>query len=161
VVGFEVIGDNYARKQWVYPQRRDTASFDPTNLGSGIAYMTVEKLLSWRDTLQRANVQQRDAFEVLESLDGNQLAYIDPPYFGQRDKTWRMYAHEFFGNEHERLRDILYNATFPWMFSINDHPLTWEWYIKPRKFRIVPIRYRTAPRRSRIPKYYEWLICNF
>ena len=151
---------NYARKQLVYPQRKDLASFDPTNLGAGISYMTVEKALGWRETLQRSTIAQQDAFEVLESLDGSSYGYIDPPYFRNDDIKWRMFAHEFSDGDHERLRDILYSATFPWMLSINDHQLTWQWYIKPRKFRIVPVRYRVAPRRGSIPKYHEWLILN-
>lgn len=151
---------NYAREQLVYPQRKDLAFFDPTNLGAGISYMTVEKALGWRETLQRSTIIQQDAFEVLESLDGSSYAYIDPPYFCNGASDWRMFAHELSDGDHERLRDILHNASFPWMLSINDHVLTWKWYIELRKFRIVPVRYRTAPRRASIPKYYEWLILN-
>ena len=152
---------NYAREQWVYPQRPDTAWFDPTNLGGGLAYMKVEKLLAWRQTLQRATIEQRDAFEVLESLGPTDYGYCDPPYFGHGDKKDRMYAHEFFADEHDRLRDILHNAKFPWMLSLNEHPLTWKYYLQSGKFHFVPVRYRTAPRRSSTPKYFEWLIYNY
>ena len=125
--------------------------------------MTEALVLRWRATLQRATIEKRDAFEVLESLESDDFAYIDSPYPGHNDTgEQRMYAIEFSPKDFERLRDILHNACFPWMLSFNDHGGTWNDYLYDEQFSRVVIPYKNFNvSRSNTPKYFEWLLWNY
>ena len=151
----------YALQQFVMPQRKDTACFNPAYLRDGICYITVPWLLEWREAMQRATIMQQDAFDVLESLDASCMAYIDAPYMGHQQHRFRLYAHDWFSNEHERLRDILLNAPFKWALSINDMDDAYEWYLSHPDFTAIPLRYPGTPARAKNPQYYEWLVMNY
>lgn len=158
----------YAMGIFVYPQRRDTASFYPRNVGNGLTHLTVERVLHWREVLQKAAIKQADAFEVLRGLNGDSFAYIDPPYLNgsaaDGAAAFRMYGCEFTAGQQEELRDILKAATWPWMLSMGEHRLTTEWYCRNPSYRAIPIKYAGAMRRSTVEparKYHEWLILNY
>jgi len=157
----------YAKGIFVYPDRPDTASFYPRNVGNGLRLLRRERVLHWRQILSHATIRQADAFEVLRGLDGSSFCYLDPTYFhhtAYRDSPdFRMYGQELSMGGHEELRDLLKAATFPWMMSLGQHRLTTEWYCRNKSYRAIPIPYAGTMRRSGAPpatKYHEWLIVS-
>ena len=72
-----------------------------------------------------------------------------------------MYSHDWFGDEHQRLRDILLNASFKWALGINDMDDAYEWYLSHPDLKAIPLRYPRTPARAKNPQYYEWLVRNY
>ena len=146
---------SYSNQQYLYPQRRNTASFHPQFLRGGISVASRAKALEWRALLRRATVSQADAFDVLPSLGSDAFAYVDPPYVTHG--KFRLYGCEFERDDHHRLAEILRAAPYKWCLSYGDRPLVRELY---RGFDFRWLHRSHQGTRSKHPEHGEWLIRN-
>lgn len=68
----------------------------------------VSYLTAWRDRLLHAQIDQRDALEILEYWDTEDtLFYLDPPYVEDTRNSLDVYSHEMSRLDHLRLVDKL------------------------------------------------------
>jgi len=78
-----------------------------------------ERIRAITKPLRRAQIENRDAFKLIEELRRPDcVLYVDPPYmFGTRCKSNRYYTHEMSDADHERLLGLLLEHPGPVLLS--------------------------------------------
>lgn len=79
---------------------------------------TVDGLALIVNVLQTIQIENRDAVELMQKLDGNHVFfYCDPPYVKEIRGKKRIYQHEMTDVEHEKMADVLHGLKARIMLS--------------------------------------------
>ena len=71
-------------------------------------------LLAGRDVV----ITNLDYRQLVPMIDENYFLYFDPPYVGAGNQ---LYQYSFDEYDHQKLRELLTHAKFPWALSYNNH----------------------------------------
>jgi DNA adenine methylase len=83
---------------WVTPNANKAAAFSSA----------VDELLLVRERLRRVHIENRDALELIKSMDSNETVfYCDPPYLRDTRKMPKLYRHEYTREQHVELLETL------------------------------------------------------
>lgn len=88
----------------------------------------IDSLDSLEEHFDRMEIENLNYNQCIKKWDnGNTFFYLDPPYFGY--EHYYTY-HNFNIDEHQKLRDIIYNIEGDWILSYYNFPNLIDWYGK-------------------------------
>ena len=70
-----------------------------------------ETLYAAAERLQRVQIENRDAFQLIREMDSSEtLFYLDPPYVLQTRSQKKAYSHEMTDDQHREFAELLYQV---------------------------------------------------